>query len=562
MNRWTSGAIAGLAAFAAVTLLLRGGADARGPEGAGRAGDAVEADAAAPERLVDLDEADRAGAMGDDGGRCAVPGPASGIEAASRDDRAPGHAPGPSLVRGVVVGPDGTPLDGRATVFASDASGRTPVTGTDDGGRFLFTGLAPGRLEFRTYALGGRPATASVLVEEGGVHSVELVVAPAVLVRVRALDGGGEPLRDAVRDVTGGEVRLAAIATERRPEEVLDPRFAHGNNPYGIGATWDAHRFGLDPDPKPGSLGVLAVERDAPFHVSLVVGQITLATQRVAPGADEVEFSVEASELEARLASVSVKVVGAADGAPVAADVRIARGAGGARRPAPAATDDDGVVSLGAVWPGPITLRVDAPGLASVERDLVLRPGENLRLGDLVLGPPLTLDGRVESPDGEALAVEVRCELLGADLGPVRRWTRASGPDGAFRFEGLPAGRYTVRIEGDDEGRVPFAARTVWTSGLTSVDARAGEPPTVDIVAERAVETVFDLEGLPDGARLTVVDAEGRVLRRARPDWNVWALKLPRGAKELVVRTADGEELARRAFVVDGEARRISAAGR
>ncbi len=483
----------------------------------------------------------------------------SGPESAAPES-APGAASGsrtptpsgPSLVRGNVTVRGAVPLPEPTYVFGTDASGRTPSVRVDGDGRFLFADVAPGKFHIRTFPLGVQPGRASVEVEPGGIHTVELELEAATLIRIRAGDSSGEPLRDVVPRALGQRLRVSIIATEERPLEVLDPPFAGGSNPYGIGSHWGAMQLRLDPPTAKDAFGILVADQPPPFYASIVVGQTVIQTKRVGPGQDELAFTIDDSDLAGSECSATLRVLDASSGEPLPSRASI-------RRPFQpswsTATDTgpNGRIELGNLWPGPATLRVEAEGRATVEIPIDLRPRESLQLGDVVMDVPISLSGRIEDPGGSPLALSIGCQLLGDSLQPTRSWRGESDAAGAFRFEDLPRGRYALHVRGDDEGRVPYAARTVWTSTVRIVDARGAAPGPIVLVAESPTEVAVDLTSIARGTRLAVVDAAGATHRRLRVDRDVWALKLPQGPMTLVMDPAQGETARRISFQVTGE---------
>ena len=127
-------------------------------------------------------------------------------------------------------------------------------------------------------------------------------------------------------------------------------------------------------------------------------------------------------------------------------------------------------------------LRVTREGYA----DLLLGPLSAASVGggsehglELALGAGGALEGRVllEEGSGEGAIVAVH-------FGDGRPRTQRAGPDGRFRFEGLPAGR--CRVERVDEEVVP-GTRTLSFGG-------AAETPTFDVSVREGGVTVHDLD--------------------------------------------------------------------
>lgn len=202
-------------------------------------------------------------------------------------------------------------------------------------------------------------------------------------------------------------------------------------------------------------------------------GKVTLAAR--APGYQESvlrDLEVpEGDDLDGvvfaldRSASVSGVVVGDA-GRPVpgaaverkAASVGgfgpVVRAGGGRGR---ATTDGDGRFVLEGLERGPMTISVSHPDYEPADVDVdTTRDVEGLRVA---LSRGGTLSGVVLHEDGSPVPkASVAAVAAGSDrFGGARSLT--AGADGAFTFEGLPAGRYTVRAEA--AGLTPAAAENV-----------------------------------------------------------------------------------------------------
>jgi len=111
-------------------------------------------------------------------------------------------------------------------------------------------------------------------------------------------------------------------------------------------------------------------------------------------------------------------------------------------------TDGDGRFDIGELAVGTYRVELNAPGVCPlIERQLVVRSGQVLDLGDLRLIAGGTVRGRVVFGFGIA-APELEVRLDGA-----RTEARRIGPGGTFEFSGLGAGRYQLII-GDLPGVV------------------------------------------------------------------------------------------------------------
>jgi hypothetical protein len=116
----------------------------------------------------------------------------------------------PGTLRGLVRDAEGAPASG-LTVFVRNAEGHALTLSsctTDAAGRFVYEGIAPGRVTASARGNGlATPESAPVELASGASAEVELTAAPGTFLRV-ALLKGGEPVRArlAVRDAAGRRV--------------------------------------------------------------------------------------------------------------------------------------------------------------------------------------------------------------------------------------------------------------------------------------------------------------------------------------------------------------------
>lgn len=550
MRRLAITALAGALSFAAMWLFLRGPWEGIENEGQGPSPAATPAGIVHSPQLSTV-KPDVAEAEPDPKSAVEAPAPAPVVS-----ERAERPEPiGPSIVRGTVSVLGAAPATGAPILFATDASGRTPVLSADADGRFLFADVAPGKFHLRAHLLGGQPKRASVIVEPGGVHTVDLEIDLCTLVRVRASDSSGTPWDEVISRALGESLPISAVATAEPPPAILNPPFAGSNNPYGIGSLWGAQQLRLERSTASDALGVLVVDQTPPFYASIIVGQAVIETKRVGPGVDHAAFTIDDAALQALKCSATLRVLDASTGEPLPARVSL-RHRYRQEVQAEASADPDGWVQLRDLWPGPATLFIESEHRATVEHRIVLRPGEALPLGEFTLAAPISLSGTVEDPDGRPLAVDLLCELTGE---PPRTWRSQSGQDGSFLFEDLPPGRFTIRIRGDDEGRVRYAARTLWTSPVHPLDARGASPKPLLITAHPPTQVAIDLTSLPPRTRLQILDPTGQIHRRhqVQADRDVWALKLPQGPMTLVIAPPGGGASETLPFAVAGKPVRL-----
>lgn len=110
-------------------------------------------------------------------------------------------APTTGLVTGLVVGPEGRPLDGVVVGFD-----RAPPVATANNGRFLSHEIEPGPVKLTVTKEGFETASADVTVAVGQTQDVKLAMVAIVkegTIRGRVVDTQGKPVSGATVDLTG-----------------------------------------------------------------------------------------------------------------------------------------------------------------------------------------------------------------------------------------------------------------------------------------------------------------------------------------------------------------------
>ncbi|RMH01690.1 MAG: carboxypeptidase regulatory-like domain-containing protein [Planctomycetota bacterium] len=234
--------------------------------------------------------------------------------------------------------------------------------------------------------------------------------------------------------------------------------------------------------------------------------------------------------------------------------------------PPTASPDRDGRVRLSRL-PAGEDLVLEVRGDSWVRRDLrvaPLRPGEDRRLGEIVLSPGVVLAGLVRDPAGAPFAgAEVSLRPDGDRFGFAAgggglRAEAESGSDGRFRLTGLAPGRY--RLGAAAPGLVA-AERVVEVAAEPreqTVDLRLGRGGTV-------TGRVLDPQAQPlAGARVLLAPMDGfAALRWQRrqveqeglevgPDGRFRLEGLPPSGRWRVLAAADGFDLGRSGAVADG----------
>jgi RNA polymerase sigma-70 factor (ECF subfamily) len=304
------------------------------------------------------------------------------------------------------------------------------------------------------------------LTEEDDSQDVEILLTAleGIVVRVRTPQGGSflEALQVLKKSIPWPE----AVVTRDMPAGgMLDPGLAtlarfHGS--YGATA------------PESDVLGELELSLEPPCYVSLLLGHLRLATQRLAPREKEVVFVLDPDQFESSCASFRVRIVAAETGETLpAALVSFATDNVSRSTVVPVR---EGYATFTTTTPGPGLLSVFMPHYREIRQELQLAPGADLDLGTLPLEREAILPGRVEGIEGVTDLQVVYC--LRADLqrnNHQRRMFSSSvlGVEGNGAFElNLGDYEYLVWAKGVREG-------TPWLTPVSIVDGRSSSGPIV-----------------------------------------------------------------------------------
>ncbi|HEX4965027.1 MAG TPA: carboxypeptidase-like regulatory domain-containing protein [Thermoanaerobaculia bacterium] len=428
-----------------------------------------------------------------------------------------------SALEGRVADPDGHPIEG-AEVRAAPGSSRDlfrmsrepgpPDAFTAADGSFRLEDRAPGEaLDLAVSHPSYGPASLPGVVVPTA-EPLLVVLQPRSRVSGRAVGKDGKA-------IAGTQVTLSEIVTSN----VGGRSFQRPGN-WKQAATDEDGAFAYA-DVAPGGL---TIEASAPNHQ-----QAELKGLEVKPGQ-------ELAGLELVLppaAMVEGRVV-APDGQPVAgAEVTVVSSAssmGMGFSDLFAQTDGDGRYSLDGVPAGSRTLEARADHYRRAVRDLEVKEGSNT--ADFTLESGYEVSGRVVDEAGTAVASVQLTMIAGRDMAGLL--SALSGPDGAFRFEGVTDGTFrlmarkpgyaanpqgdTVTVSGASVGgvEVKLAAGGTLTGKISGaefsqlarvvVTANRGRPGQVD------ADGIYHILNVPPGewtVSATVPDtslhAEGRV---------------------------------------------------
>ncbi|MFQ5748376.1 MAG: carboxypeptidase-like regulatory domain-containing protein, partial [Planctomycetota bacterium] len=222
-------------------------------------------------------------------------------------------------VSGSVSDETGSLLEGtRVTLSSPGAEPRE--TWTDEEGRFAFEPL-PGAAWQLLCRLSGyrdlrRPLSPADPSAQSQGLDLRLVLQAAPHLRVKILTSGGTPLMAELHDVFPTDP-FRVMASLHPPRRILPPSVFEDPTRLGSGfwmPPWGRRRefqkFAS------GYEGILFLEHPLPVHVSLLLYQHVLASQRVAPGTEEVVFTVDPPTVRALLGSVRLHLVDGGTGEP------------------------------------------------------------------------------------------------------------------------------------------------------------------------------------------------------------------------------------------------------
>lgn len=435
-----------------------------------------------------------------------APGEATGIQVPSESPVRLVLRPA-ATIEGRTVGADGEPVAGATVfVFPMDAMsfGRHPMrpgdagpSQSDEEGTFRIANVPPGLLELRAMAEGRQQAWLSNLEVRPGqnLRGIEVVLAPGAVVTGRVLSPSGEPARQAEVRVQGTEVfagtvtdgegryRLDGVPPGRRAIEAeqeglrvqreLDVRLGENNLDLvleGGGVEVSGRVVGPLGEPIANARVTLMGQRrgwgmagavsgaDGSFSITGVEdGTYRLIADRegFARTRESQEVTVSGSAItgvELRLAPGGA-VAGRLLGLDFTELSQVEVSALGDRRAAQVLPD--GSYRLDNVAPGEIRVVARlASGRRQAEGTVTLEPGDpEVRL-DLDFSGGFTLTGRVLRNGEPARGERV---LLGNRAGSAR-WGETDH-EGRFRFEGVDAGRYDLRV-------LSFRAGRPWSEEL------------------------------------------------------------------------------------------------
>jgi hypothetical protein len=369
----------------------------------------------------------------------------------SRDQRAPAaaapHVTDKILVRGTIRDAEdpANSILGATVTLVRDAQRR--VARTDFTGSYAIDGLASGSWVATVEANGFSPWSSELTLESSRADN-ELDVAltkPGVLtILIQTPDGGDlfKALHDDLPDA-----RITILATHEPPDDALlaNPDASCRISGEIEDANWLHRTYATN------SVRLFQFNDAPPLYLSACFGDHVLQTQRVPENATKVVFGISPEELTRARHDVTLRVLDAQTGAPLAqAKVTLARTSRNSSY-REAEIDRDGVATIRAPWPGRSTLSISVPEYEQFSQSIVVSADGPTSLGTFALSRALS--ATVELVDEHDRPFELGYDELRVDRldggKPSGLVTRRRSPDSAtqrIRLVELGAHKYVVRL--------------------------------------------------------------------------------------------------------------------
>ncbi len=337
-----------------------------------------------------------------------------------------------AVVEGRVVDRQGAPIKGAEVQIESGQRGLgdsavilpEPVR-TDSAGSFLVSDLLPGRRVALSASKDGFGTAIVPAIEPPTSEPLEVVLAPAGILKGRALDEQGDPIEGVIVRTSLEDLAMTSSTMASRRRHLSARTEADG-------------RFRIENV----EAGRLRVSAEASGY-----------QQQVRSGVEMKEGGEVELELVLEIGAVVEGTVTTADGEPVV-EVMVAVAEqqdglfGGHLLSAHGQSDLEGRYRVTGAPTGPATITLHGHQARRQQKNIEIRPGTNVV--DLVLDPGYEISGQVVDPEGfpRANAVvsieESRQMQMGQYFSTGSFEETTSAADGTFTLAGVPAGRYKV----------------------------------------------------------------------------------------------------------------------
>lgn len=221
----------------------------------------------------------------------------------------------------------------------------------------------------------------------------------SIIVTVRV---DGRPLEEVLRGLLQSGLfqnPARAIATHDPVGPEIDATGAHTSHLLSLGefsTLRDWFDGDAEPGRPPGCLGVLEVPEQFPLYVSVLLGSAVIAETRLDAPREELVFEMSSAQLDAVMGGIRLRVTSKETGQPI----DHARIEYGFQNSMSANADPMTGHIVERMVPGPVTLRVQAPGHEWMSIATRVPCGRSRDLGDVALHKACRLAGVVLQPDG------------------------------------------------------------------------------------------------------------------------------------------------------------------
>ena len=397
------------------------------------------------------------------------------------------------LLQGTLRSRDGSVVKDPSVYVGNEQVGRSAAAVVD--GAWAVTGLQPGEWSIHVRADGFAALVSKHTLTDEAVQQVDLVLDPSYPVRVRIETPDGKDANAWVARELGLYFGFHVVGSK-------DPIPDHlAATDYSIVFVGDAN-WKREDRPKDGTAGVLELAAPPPAYAAVLLRHLVLAQQRIEPDQREVKFVVDPAAAAALTATVRMRLVDGDTAEPVAdGAVTLRTSSGGG---AHGKSDAAGNIVVEHALAGLLILELYAKDHEQVTTTIRVQPGDQLDLGELRLGKPNTLRGRVLDADGKPAAASVQWTELKWRSGPRPfNHNRSAGCDADGRFElgGVGPGLCAITARAQD-GRIAVAV----ASNPQSVPVELRLLPAAQVLFTRKLDpsqaftiTVFDGQKQPVG---------------------------------------------------------------
>ena len=420
-----------------------------------------------------------------------------------------------------------------------------------DTGYFARSGIPPGTYRFRALAKGYRSHDVMFEVPEGvATLEQDVQLEPLTGIPVYFLTPDGKPLARAVPAAAEWLGRsVSALATTDVPPARLRATRDAAQYSFGRGDFVPTARE-RDAKRKDGRDGTLHIRGDFPVQVGAYLRQERIEVKRLDAAPERLEFRVDPSAIEARLAHVKFRLTTDADASELE-EVMVLLHDTTSGDPEEDEFERDGDTFIVRNHPpGGLHLQIHAgESLAPFVRNIELQAGKTLDLGTIHLGPLVRQQVRIIGADKEPIA--------GATLWPYDMeagWMAQSGMP--IRFNSDANGIIRLAVGAIRQGLLMRTPDGDWANA--ELDLREPQEDVVDIVLPTFVKLTIRTgnETLPVSVR--VLDARGEVVTARKFSTPIiWTIGLAKGRYTLRITDRDGEESDRALVVTEAMERAV-----